>query len=92
MLFIIDSGYFISKYFLVITIEDQEKYIYIYIYMNEYMKKKIKQERIKEKGKSLVTKLGYNLNIFLSNVNFENSTIGLHLFLISSMLAKFLEN
>ena len=64
--------------------------------MNEYMKKKIKQERIKEKGKSLVTKLvvalGYNLNIFLLDVNFENSIIGLHLFLISSMLAKFLEN
>ena len=39
MLFIIDSGYFISKYFLVITIEDQKKKIYIY--MNEYMKKKL---------------------------------------------------
>ena len=39
MLFIIDSGYFISKYFLVITIEDQKKKNYIY--MNEYMKKKL---------------------------------------------------
>ena len=38
MLFIIDSGYFISKYFLVITIEDQKKK---FIYMNEYMKKKL---------------------------------------------------
>ena len=40
MLFIIDSGYFISKYFLVITIEDQKKKKN-YIYMNEYMKKKL---------------------------------------------------
>ena len=32
------------------------------------------------------------LNIFLLKMNFDKFTIGLHLLLISSMLAKFLEN
>ena len=43
-------------------------------------------------------KIGYNLklqrilfNIFLLRVNFDKFTIGLPLFLITSMLAKFLE-
>ena len=47
-------------------------------------------------GQSLITKLvvtlGYKLNIFLLEVNFDKSTIKLHLLLISSMLAKFQEN
>ena len=51
-------------------------------------------------GQSLATKLvvtlGYNLTqffyLFLFGVNFDKFTIGLHLLLISSMLAKFLEN
>ena len=47
-------------------------------------------------GQSLSTKLvvalGYKLNIFLLDINFDKSTIGLYLFLISSMLAKFQEN
>ena len=40
------------------------------------------------------TKFSYKtvLNIILLEVNFENSTIGLHLLLISFILAKFLEN
>ena len=50
----------------------------------------------KEKRKNLVTKLvvilGYNLNIFLLKMNFDKSTIGLYLLLISSMFAKFLGN
>ena len=45
---------------------------------------------------SLITKLfvtlGYKLNIFLLKLNFDKSTIKLHLLLISSMLAKFQEN
>ena len=43
------------------------------------------------KEQSLATKLVV-LNISLLEVNFENFTIGLHLLLISSMLAKFQEN
>ena len=50
----------------------------------------------KEKRKNLVTKLvvilGYNLNIILLKMDFDKSTIGLYLLLISSMLAKFQEN
>ena len=40
----------------------------------------------------LVLALGYKLNIFLLEVNFDKFTIKLHLLLISSMLAKFQEN
>ena len=53
---------------------------------------------MKEKniGQNLATKLvlalGYKLNIFLLEVNFDKFTIGLHFLFISSMLAKFLEN
>ena len=49
-------------------------------------------------GQNLATKLivalNYTtlLNIFLLKVNFDKSIIGLYLFLISSILAKFLEN
>ena len=44
-------------------------------------------------GQNLVTKLVTILfNIFLLDVDFDKSTIGLHLILISSMFAKFLEN
>ena len=47
-------------------------------------------------GQSLATKLilafGYKLNIFLLEMNFDKSTIGLQLLLISLMLAKFQEN
>ena len=48
-------------------------------------------------GQSLTTKLvvtlGYNLiNIFLLKVNFDKSTIRLHLLLIPFILTKFLEN
>ena len=47
-------------------------------------------------GQSLITKLvitlGYKLNIFLLEVNFDKSTIKLYLLLISSMFAKFQEN
>ena len=32
------------------------------------------------------------LNIFLLGVNFDKFTIGLHLFIITSILPKFLEN
>ena len=50
----------------------------------------------KEKRKNLVTKLvvilDYNPNIFLLKMDFDKSTIGLYLLLISSMLAKFLGN
>ena len=53
-----------------------------------------------DEGQSLATKLivafGYkidcSLNIFLLEMNFDKSTIGLHLLLISSMFAKFQEN
>ena len=53
---------------------------------------------MKEKniGQSLVTKLvlalSYKLNIFLLEVNFDKSTIKLHLLFIFLMLAKFQEN
>ena len=53
---------------------------------------------MKEKniGQSLDTKLvlalGYKFNIFLLEVNFDKSTIRLHLLLISLILAKFQEN
>ena len=53
---------------------------------------------MKEKniGQNLATKLvlalGYKLNIFLLEVNFDKFTIGLHLLLISLILAKFQEN
>ena len=40
---------------------------------------------------SKVVALGNNLNIFLLEMNFDKSTIGLHLLLISSILAKFLK-
>ena len=55
------------------------------------------ENRKKKRGQSLVTKfvvaLGYTLlNIFLLEMNFDKSTIGLYLLLISLMLAKFLEN
>ena len=41
---------------------------------------------------SLATKLVVALlNIFLFEVNFDKSTIGLHIFLISFILAKFLK-
>ena len=40
----------------------------------------------------LVLVLGYKLNIFLLEVNFDKSTIRLLLLLISLMLAKFQEN
>ena len=45
-------------------------------------------------GQSLITKLvvATLLNIFLLEMSFDKSTIGLHLLLISFMLAKFLEN
>ena len=47
-------------------------------------------------GQNLITKLvvtlDYKLNIFLLEVNFDKSTIKLHLLLISSILAKFQEN
>ena len=44
-------------------------------------------------GQSLGSKLVVTLfNIFLLEVNFDKSTIGLHFLLISSMLVKFLEN
>ena len=44
-------------------------------------------------GQNLVTKLITILfNIFLLEVDFDKSTIRLHLVLISSILAKFLEN
>ena len=52
--------------------------------------------KLLNKGQSLITKLvvtlGYKLNIFLLEVNFDKFTIKLHLLLISSMLAKFQEN
>ena len=53
---------------------------------------------MKEKniGQNLVIKLvldlGYKLNIFLLEVNFDKSTIGLYFFLIFLILAKFQEN
>ena len=40
----------------------------------------------------LVLALGYKVNIFLLEMNFDKSTIGLQLLLISLMLAKFQEN
>ena len=44
-------------------------------------------------GQNLVTKLVTILfNIFLLEVDFDKSTIRLHLVLISSILTKFLEN
>ena len=52
--------------------------------------------KLLNRGQSLITKLvvtlGYKLNIFLLEVNFDKFTIKLHLLLISSMLAKFQEN
>ena len=44
-------------------------------------------------GTQLVIVLGYNLTQYLFiEVNFDKSTIGLYILLISSMLAKFLKN
>ena len=40
----------------------------------------------------LIQNLTCVLNIFLLEMNFDKSTIGLHLLLISSILAKFLKN
>ena len=55
------------------------------------------ENRKKKRGQSLATKfvvaLGYTLlGIFLLEMNFDKSTTGLYLLLISLMLAKFLEN
>ena len=56
----------------------------------------MQKKKKKKKGQNLVTKLvvilDYNPNIFLLKMDFDKSTIGLYLLLISSMLAKFLGN
>ena len=58
-------------------------------------KKKTKKKKQKKKKTKFSYKISCSLtllNVFLLEVNFDKSTIGLHFLLIFFMFAKFLEN
>ena len=81
-------------YYLYLS-KKKKKKIHIHVPINHFLQKKSSYKPLKTK---FSYKIGCNLRLqpysifFLLEVNFNKSTIGLHLFLITSMRVKFLKN